>query len=137
LGRWTLTSLVGLHVPVSGCVQGFALGAGAGLGYALATHPFGGGLAAPRGSRRVGAAFVTSLVCGLTAFALALAGYPLVGGTIHTIAQAATGAQAILTPLGRLIGEPDFGPVTRALIGTGEGALFGFGIAMGLTRRPS
>jgi hypothetical protein len=41
-----------------------------------------------------------------------------------------------LTPLGRLIGEPDFGPVTAALIATGEGGLFGFGLALGLTRRP-
>jgi hypothetical protein len=42
----------------------------------------------------------------------------------------------VLTPLGHLLGEPDFGPVTRAVIGTWEGALFGFGLALGLTRRP-
>ena len=41
-----------------------------------------------------------------------------------------------LAPLARLIGEPDFGPVTRALIGSGEGAMFGLGLALGLTRRP-
>jgi hypothetical protein len=46
------------------------------------------------------------------------------------------GSQATLTALGRLIGEPDFGPLTAALIGTGEGALFGAGLALGLTRRP-
>ena len=34
------------------------------------------------------------------------------------------------------IGEPDFGPISRAVIGTGEGALFGLGLALGLTRRP-
>jgi len=34
-------------------------------------------------------------------------------------------------------GEPDFGPLTRAVIGAGEGAFFGFGLALGLTRRPS
>jgi hypothetical protein len=61
---------------------------------------------------------------------------PLVGGTIHTIAQASTGSQAVLTPLGRLIGERDFGTVTRLVISMGEAGLFGFGLALGLTRRP-
>ena len=36
-----------------------------------------------------------------------------------------------------LIGEPDFGPLSRAVLGCGEGALFGFGLAFGLTRRPA
>jgi hypothetical protein len=63
-------------------------------------------------------------------------GRPLMGGTIHAIAEASAGSQAVLTPLGRLIGDPDFGPLTRAVIGTGEAALFGFGLAIGLTRRP-
>jgi hypothetical protein len=40
-----------------------------------------------------------------------------------------------LTSLGRFIGEPDFGRVTAALIATGEGALFGTGLGLGLTRR--
>jgi hypothetical protein len=67
---------------------------------------------------------------------LTLAGRPLVGGTIHAIAQASRGSQAALTPIARLVGEPDFGPLTAAVIGTGEGALFGLGVAIGLTRRP-
>jgi hypothetical protein len=46
------------------------------------------------------------------------------------------GSQTTLTPLGRLIGEPDFGRLTAAVIGTGEGALFGLGLTLGLTRRP-
>jgi hypothetical protein len=86
---------------------------------------------------RLQAALVTAVACGAGALLLALTGHSLVGGTIHDIAQAGTGSQAILTPLGRLIGEPDFGPLTRALLGTGEGALFGFGVTIGLTRRPS
>jgi hypothetical protein len=36
-----------------------------------------------------------------------------------------------------LLGEPEFGPVTRTLLGTGEGAVFGLGLALGLTRRAS
>jgi hypothetical protein len=68
--------------------------------------------------------------------ALTLARRPLVGGTIHAIADAADGSRATLAPLGRLIGEPDFGPVSRAVLAFGEGALFGLGLAYGLMRRP-
>jgi hypothetical protein len=68
---------------------------------------------------------------------LTVAGRPLVGGTVHAIARAAHGSQVTLAPLGRLIGEPGFGPISQAIIGFGEGALFGFGVALGLMRRPS
>ena len=51
-------------------------------------------------------------------------------------AEASQGSQVVLTPLGRLVGEPDFGPVSAAILGTGEGLLFGAGLAFGLTRRP-
>ena len=66
---------------------------------------------------------------------LTLSGRPLAGGTIHAIADAADGSRATLAPLGRLIGEPDFGPVSSAILACGEGAVFGLGIALGLTRR--
>ena len=56
------------------------------------------------------AALITAVICGLAGLALTLAGRPLVGGTIHVIADAADGSRATLAPLGRLIGEPDFGP---------------------------
>src|SRR4029453_6204334 len=95
------------------------------------------GLAAPRGGQRLRAAALTALLCGAGALLLTLAGRPLVGGTLHGIARQAGGSQITLTPLARLIGEPDFGPVSQRLIGTGEGADFGFGMALGLTRRPS
>jgi len=136
LGRWSLASLVGVHVQMGGCVEGLALGGAAGLGYALATRRVDGGLAAPRGRQRLRAASVTAVMCAMSALALAMSGRPLVGGTIHIIAQASTGSQAMLTPIARFIGEPDFGPLTRAVIGMGEGGLFGFGLAIGLTRRP-
>ena len=136
LGRWTLAALVGKLVPVGGGLEGLAIGAAAGLGYGLTTAHLNGGMAAPRGRRRVLTVAATAAACGLAALALAIAGRPLVGGTIHLIAQASAGAQATLTPLGRLIGEPDFGPLTSALIATSEAALFGLGLALGLTRRP-
>ena len=134
-GRWSLAALVGVHMKTSGSLEGLVIGGAAGLGYALATSGVAGGLAAPRGSHRVLAAGITAVMCGVAAFALTLAGSPLVGGTIDAIAQASSGSQAALTPLGRLIGEPDFGPLTAAVIGTGEGALFGFGLILGLTHR--
>ena len=135
LSRWSLADLVGLQVPVGGGLPGLAIGAAAGLGYAAATRRAGaGGLAAPRGTARLRVAALTAGACAAAALGLSTAGIPLVGGTIHAIAQAAQGSAAALTPLARLLGEPEFGPVSRAIIGTGEGAMFGFGLALGLTR---
>ncbi len=135
-GRWILSALVGVHVDIGGGLEGFVIGGAAGLGYSMATARADDGLAAPRGRRRLRVAALVAGACGLGALGVTLGGRPLVGGTVHAIAQASQGSQVTLTPLGALIGEPDFGPITRALIGTGEGALFGFGLALGLTRRP-
>ena len=135
LGRESLLALVGVHVETGGGIEGLVVGATVGLGYALATSGVEEGLAAPRGRGRLRVAALTALACGLGALALSASGRPLVGGTIHAIAQVSQGSQAALTPLGRIIGEPDFGPITRALIGMGEGLFFGAGIAFGLTRR--
>jgi hypothetical protein len=135
LGRWSLAALFGLEVATGGGIEGLVIGSAAGLGYSLSTGHPDVGLAAPRGWRRFFVAAITTAACGLAALSLALAGRPLVGGTVHLIAQASVGAQVTLTPLGRLIGEPDFGPLSAAVIAAGEGALFGLGLALGLTRR--
>jgi DNA-binding winged helix-turn-helix (wHTH) protein len=137
LSRWSLAALVGVHLDVGGGLEGLAIGAAAGLGYAGATAFAKGGLAAPRGWRRVATATVVGVACAVATLALALSGRALVGGTVHLIATASQGSQVVLTPLGRLIGEPDFGPVSAAILGTGEGLLFGAGLAFGLTRRPN
>jgi DNA-binding winged helix-turn-helix (wHTH) protein len=136
LGRWSLATLVGVNTDIGGGIEGLAIGGAAGLGYSLATSHSEGGLAAPRGRQRIVVAAATAACCGAAALALALAGRPLVGGTIHVIADASVGSQVALTALGRLIGEPDFGPLTAALTATGEGVLFGLGLALGLARRP-
>jgi DNA-binding winged helix-turn-helix (wHTH) protein len=135
LGAWSLAVLVGVGVPIGGGLEGLVIGAAAGLGYGAATTGTLGGLAAPRGIGRVRVAVLTAAACGLAALALAFAGRPLVGGTVHAIAQASAGGQAALTPLGRLIGEPGLGPMTAALIAMGEGAMFGLGLSLGLTHR--
>jgi DNA-binding winged helix-turn-helix (wHTH) protein len=137
LARWSLLALVGVRVETGGALEGVIIGASAGLGYAIGTSRIESGLAAPRGGQRLRAAALTALLCGTGALLLSLAGRPLVGGTLHAIARQARGSQITLTPLAQLIGEPDFGPVSQRLIGTGEGAVFGFGLALGLTRRPS
>jgi DNA-binding winged helix-turn-helix (wHTH) protein len=135
LGRWSLQTLVGVDIDTGGGVEGLVIGAAAGLGYSLSTLETEGGFAAPRGRKRLRAVALTATTCGAAALMLTLAGRPLVGGTIHAIAQASRGSQAALTPIARLVGEPDFGRLTAAVIGTGEGALFGIGLSLGLTRR--
>jgi DNA-binding winged helix-turn-helix (wHTH) protein len=135
LGRWSLSTLVGVNIAIGGGLEGLVIGAAAGLGYSVSTLGMEGGLAAPRGRKRLSAITLTAAACALAALMLTLNGRPLVGGTIHAIAQASRGSQAALTPIARLIGETDFGPLTAAVIGTGEGALFGIGLSLGLTRR--
>lgn len=123
LAGWGLAALMGLDVEVGGGIAGVAIGGAAGAGYILADD------------RRLRSALITAALCGVAGLALTLAGYPLVGGTIHAIADASTGSRATLTPLGRLIGEPDFGPLSRSLLAFGEAATFGLGVAYGIRRR--
>jgi DNA-binding winged helix-turn-helix (wHTH) protein len=135
--RALLEGLVGLHISYSGgALDGLVLGAAAGAGYALATRqPPGGGLAAPSGWARVRAAALTGACCALAALILALSGRLLVGGMVHEIARTSHDAQLVLAPLGHLIGEPDFGPMTQAILSAFEGGTFGCALTLGLTRR--
>jgi DNA-binding winged helix-turn-helix (wHTH) protein len=135
LTRWGLAALVGLHLDVGGGLEGVVIGSGAGLGFAIATRRMRDGLTAARGGRRALAACIIAICCGLAGLAVILAGRPLAGGTIHIIADAADGSRATLAPLGRLIGEPDFGPISSAILAFGEAAVFGLGLAFGLIRR--
>jgi DNA-binding winged helix-turn-helix (wHTH) protein len=134
LARWSLAALVGVRLDIGGGLEGVIIGAAAGLGYGLATSGTSDGHVDPASSRRIVA--LTAACCGIAALLLTGAGWPLVGGTIHMIATGSDGSQAVLTPLGRLMGETDFGPLSSAIIGTGEGLLFGLGLGLGLTRRP-
>ena len=136
LTRWALSALVGLDIAVGGGLEGLLIGAAAGLGYALATtRPAEGEPAVPRSGQRFHVAVILAVACGLAGLTLNLAGRPLVSGTINALAHAAEGSRARLAPLGRLVGEPDFGPVSSAIVSLGEAALFGIGLAYGLTRR--
>jgi hypothetical protein len=134
LTRWGLSGLVGLTIPVGGGLEGVVIGGLAGLGFAMSTRSTPDG-PAPRGGRRWQAALIVAAMCGAAGLALTLTGRPLAGGTINAIAQNAKGASASLRPLGRLIGEPDFGPVSNAILSFAETAAFGIGLAFGLLRR--
>ena len=135
--RALLEGLVGVHISYGGgAVDGLILGAAAGAGYALATRqPPGGGLAAPSGFARFKAATLTGGFCALAGALLALAGHLLVGGFVHNIARTSRDAQLVLAPLGHLIGEPGFGPMTGAILSAFEGGMFGCALTYGLTRR--
>jgi DNA-binding winged helix-turn-helix (wHTH) protein len=135
LARWALSALVGLDLAIGGGLEGVVIGAGTGLGFAIATRCAQDGPAAPPGLTRPQAAFIIALCCGMAGLVLTLTGHPLAGGTIHAIADAADGSRVSLAPLGRLIGEPDFGPTSRLILAFGESAVFGLGIAFGLIRR--
>jgi DNA-binding winged helix-turn-helix (wHTH) protein len=133
-GRWTVEGLFGRPIPpVGGGLEGLAIGAAAGLAYALsAPPPQGSGLG---GGARVRAALVTGAVVSATCVAVAILGGRLVGTSLNAIARAFQGSQVGLAPLARLLGEPDLGPLTRAVLGAWEGFLFGAGVVLGFTRR--
>ncbi len=136
--RWTLRGLFGLELAqIGGPVEGLILGTAAGVGYAATTRrPGGGGMAAPSGSARARTAIVVGLCTAMAGLILSVTGHPLVGGLINEIAQASSGSQMTLTPLGDLYDEPSFGGGTKMLLAMFESGLFGAGFAAGLTRRP-
>jgi DNA-binding winged helix-turn-helix (wHTH) protein len=137
LTRWTLQGLFGLTPGAfGGSLEGLLLGAACGFGYAWATADVRDGMAAPRGRARWVAAARVAACCAAAALVLGAAGRPMVGGLVNTIAQASRASHLALTPLARAVGEPDFGAVTAAMVGAIEGAAFGCGLTLGLTRRP-
>jgi hypothetical protein len=136
VGRWTLAALFGQDLwMVGGGLEGLGLGAAAGLGYALATPRPEGGMAAPHGSERIRAALVAGLCCALAGVALTWAGRSLAGASLNAMARAFQGSQVGLSPVARLVGEREMGPVTRTVMAAYEGLLFGIGLILGLTRR--
>jgi hypothetical protein len=104
---------------------------------AAAPQPPGGGMAAPAGWRRLAVTMAVGGACALGAIVLTWLGHSLVGGLVHDIARSARSEDLLLAPLGHLLGEPGFGPLSRALLGAFEGGVFGAALAWGLTRRPT
>ena len=137
LGRLVLEGLFGRDLsPLTGAVEGLVLGGAVGLGYGLATPTAEGGMATPHGLARVRVALLTGFACALAAGMLGWSGRFLGAMSLDFMAQSFPGSEVGLTPLARLLGEPEPGAVTRVAISTFEGLMFGSGLAAGLTRRP-
>jgi hypothetical protein len=137
LGQWTVRGLFGRDLsPLGGGFEGLIVGGAAGLGYALSTPRAEGGMATPRGRLRLRTALVTGLFAAVAAIGLAATGSHLGAMSIDFMARSFPGSQMTLDPLARLLGEDAPGRITSIVIGAGEGLVFGFGLAVGLTRRP-
>ena len=79
-----LAELFGLpNVDGGSALDGLGVGAAAGLGYGLTTQPSGGGMAAPRGWRRLLATLGVGGCCAAATIVLASAGHPVIGGMVH------------------------------------------------------
>jgi len=132
-----LDTLFGLGQPsIGGGWEGLCLGAAAGLGYGLATRRMVDGAPAPRGRARRLTIAATALACGLAGGLVSASGGRLGAMSLASIVDAFPRTRVRLDVLGRPLGEDASGPRTRALLGLGEGLLFGAGLAAGLTRRP-
>jgi DNA-binding winged helix-turn-helix (wHTH) protein len=138
VGGLTLEGVFGGYdlSAVGGGPEGLALGAAAGLGYALTTpRPGGGGMATPHGTERALAALAAGLCCAAAAVALTSLGRHLTAASLNLMARSFRGSQVGLAPLARLLGEPELGPLTRNVLAAYEGFVFGCGVIVGLTRR--
>lgn len=132
VGRAAIEAIFGGRLTsVGGAAEGMALGAAAGLGFWLgAPDP-------PQdwASRRR-AALATSLCCAVAGVLLTFAGGHLGSPSLDAVARMFPNSEVRLEPLASIFGEPGFGPITAAATSLYEGAFFGAGLALGLTRRP-
>jgi hypothetical protein len=94
------------------------------------------GAPAPRGRARRLTIAATALACGLAGGLVSAAGGRLGAMSLASIVDAFPRTRVRLDVLGRPLGEDGLGPRTRAVLGVGEGLLFGAGLAAGLARRP-
>jgi DNA-binding winged helix-turn-helix (wHTH) protein len=136
--RAAIMGVFGQHPPsIGGWLEGLILGGAAGWGYGISTSLSpGGGLAGPRRGARARTSLVTGTACALAGLVLTLAGRHLVGASLDALASAFNGSSVGLAPIARLLGEETLRPVTRAVVSTFEGLMFGSGLAFGLTHRP-
>ena len=77
------------------------------------------------------------LAGGAAGVVITLLGGRLMGGSLELLARSFPGSSLRLDPVGRLFGEPGFGPVSQLVTSGLEGLLFGacVGGAMILARR--
>jgi len=98
---------------------------GAGEGALLgAVIGFGLWLHAGRGLRLRLTAAATALTGAAVGVLIPLLGGRLMGGSLDLLARQFPASRLRLDPIGAMVGEADFGPVTQAVTGGIEGALF-------------
>jgi DNA-binding winged helix-turn-helix (wHTH) protein len=128
LGLDAFMLLVG-HSPaeITGAMEGVLVGAGVGLGAALG---------AKAGSLRKGVALAAMTGC-VAGVSIGLLGGRLMLGSLALVARNFPGSRLSVDHIGRLFGEPGFGPVTQLLSSALEAGLFSSCIvgAMMLARR--
>ncbi|HKX90859.1 MAG TPA: transcriptional regulator [Sphingomicrobium sp.] len=114
---------------ITGPFEGLIVGAAVGIAYVAA-----GFLEASERWKRIAVA----LLCGALGGGLvALLGGHMMGGSLDLLAQSFPGSRLRLDRVGGWFGEGGFGPVTRLVTASLEGALFAAGVvtAMRLARR--
>ena len=108
---------------ITGGVEGAVLGAAVGLAAWLSTR----GTYSPRRS-----AAVAAIAGGLAGLAIVLLGGRLMGGSLALVASSFPGSHLRLDEVGSVLGETGFGPVSQAVTGLLEGALFSAGVVAAL-----
>ena len=93
---------------------------GASVGFGLWFGARGG--RTPFAHRSVAAAGIAGAVAGVV---IALAGGRLMGGSLALLADSFDGSRLRLDRIGALFGETGYGPISHAVTGAMEGALFG------------
>jgi hypothetical protein len=139
ISRMVLTTMFGRDLPsMGGGPEGLALGAAAGLGYAVATSRVrSGGMATPQGAERMRTAAIAGVMCAAAGLLLAVADRHLVAASLDVMADRFVGSSVGLTPIARALGEGDLRPLTRTVVSGFEAFLFGSGLVLGLTSRPA
>ena len=112
---------------ITGASEGLVMGAGVGLGAWLASR---------HASVRHGS-ILAALCGGGAGLLISAVGGRLMLGSLDLLARQIPESRLRLDQIGRLFGEPGFGPVTRTVTSALEGALFAAGVvgAMMLARR--
>jgi DNA-binding winged helix-turn-helix (wHTH) protein len=103
-------------VGMTGAAEGALLGAALGLAVWLAAR---------RGLDVRGSAAAGGLAGGIAGLLVPSLGGHLLGGSLNLLAQGFPDARLRLDPIGSLLGEQGFGPLSEAVTATIEGALFG------------
>ena len=115
LGLDAFTLLVGQNPgDITGPFEGFILGGAVGLGAWIASR---------REKLRFGT-IAAALIGGLAGLVIPVIGGRLMGGSLSLLAAHLPGSRLRLDKIGALFGEDGFGPVSQAVTGMLEGALF-------------